>query len=327
MRFGTAAIVGRTNVGKSTFLNAALGEPLAIVSSRPQTTRDALLGVVSRPEAQIAFVDTPGFHKPRTELGKRMNAAAREAARGADVVVVMTDVGTLLESREKAEKAPLLEEDAALVQGVPEGQACVVVVNKVDLLRDKSRLLPLLAAVSAIRPSAVCVPISSKTSDGVDLVLNEIAGLLPEGPAGYDAATITDKPTRFFVREYVREQVLLATAGEVPHAVAVTVEEYSETAKVIVIKATIHVEKAGQRAILVGKGGSKIKEIGIGARRRLEELLERKVHLELFVRVTERWKSMPRQLSELGYDTLEGGIGDESEGFAAPDDDGEEGAT
>jgi GTP-binding protein Era len=322
MRFGTAAIVGRTNVGKSTFLNAALGEPLAIVSSRPQTTRDALLGVVSRPDAQIAFLDTPGFHRPRTELGKRMNAAAREAARGADVVVVMIDVATLTDSKEKAEKAPLLEEDAAFIRDLPEGQACIVVINKVDLLRDKARILHLLSALNAVRPTAACVPISSKNNDGVDRVLGEIEQLLPEGPAGYDEATITDKPTRFFVREYVREQVLVATDSEVPHAVAVTVEEYSETAKVIVIKATIHVEKVGQRAILVGKGGAKIKEIGIGARKRLEELLERKVHLELFVRVTERWKSMPRQLSELGYDTPSGGT--DGAGDSGPDDDGEE---
>lgn len=307
MRFGTAAIVGRTNVGKSTFLNAALGEPLAIVSSRPQTTRDALLGIVSRPDAQIAFVDTPGFHRPRTELGKRMNAAAREAARGADVVVVMVDVSSLVDSRDKAEKAPLLEEDAEFIRAIPHEQACMVVVNKVDLLRDKARLLPMLAAISELRPISACVPISSLQEDGVELVLTELAALLPEGPPGYDESTITDKPTRFFVREYVREQVLVATAGEVPHAVAVSVEEFSETAKVTVIKATIHVEKVGQRAIVVGKGGSKIKEIGIGARKRLEQLLERKVHLELFVRVTERWKSMPRQLTELGYDAPEGG--------------------
>jgi GTP-binding protein Era len=323
MRFGTAAIVGRTNVGKSTFLNAALGEPLAIVSSRPQTTRDALLGVVSLPDAQIAFLDTPGFHRPRTELGKRMNAAAREAARVADVVVVMIDVGTLVDSVEKAEKNPVLEEDAALVRDVPHEQACLVVINKVDLLRDKQRLLPMLAKLAELRPLAACVPISSKQKDGVALVLNEIAALLPEGPKGYDDATITDKPTRFFVREYVREQVLVATDGEVPHAVAVTVEEFSETPKVVVIKATIHVEKAGQRAIVVGKGGAKIKEIGIGARKRLEELLEHKVHLELFVRITDRWKSMPRQLTELGYDAATADAGDRPAVFA-DDTDGEE---
>jgi GTP-binding protein Era len=302
MRFGTVAIVGRTNVGKSTFLNAALGEDLAIVSPRPQTTRDALLGVVNRPDAQIAFVDTPGLHQPRTELGRRMNATARGAVRSTDLVVVMTDVSSLIGSKKDAEKAPVLSEDADLIREVPDSLPCLVVINKIDLLRDKSRLLPMLAALGEMRPLVATVPVSARAQDGVDRVLDEIASHLPEGPAGYDESTLTDKPTRFFVREYVREQVLIATEGEVPHAVAVSVEEYAETTRVVVIKATIHVEKQGQRAILVGKGGAKIKEIGIGARKRLESLIGRKVHLELFVRVTPRWKSAPRQLAELGYD-------------------------
>jgi GTP-binding protein Era len=302
MRFGTVAIVGRTNVGKSTFLNAALGEPLAIVSPRPQTTRDALLGVLNRPDAQIAFVDTPGLHRPRTELGRRMNVAAREAARTTDLVVIMLDVSSLTASRDRAEKTPLLEDDLALLREIPEKTACLVVINKVDLLKDKARLLPMLSALSEVRPLAAAVPISALTKDGVDRVLDAISALLPEGPAGYDASTLTDRPMKFFVREYVREQVLLATGSEVPYATAIHVEEFSDTARVAIIKATIHVEKVGQRAIVVGRGGSKIKEIGTGARKRLEELLGKKVHLELFVRVSPRWKSMPRQLAELGYD-------------------------
>lgn len=302
MRFGTVALVGRTNVGKSTFLNAALGEPLAIVSPRPQTTRDALLGVVHRPNAQIAFVDTPGLHRPRTELGRRMNATARGTARSTDVVVFMTDASSLTVSREQAEKEPLLPEDVELVRDMANDAIVVAVVNKVDLLRDKSRLLPMLAALNEARTFAALVPISARAADGVERVLDEVEKVLPEGNAGYDETTLTDRPTSFFVREYVREQVMVATQGEVPHAVAVSVEEVSETSKVVVIKATIHVEKDGQRAILVGKGGAQIKEIGTGARKRLEELLGRKVHLELFVRVTPQWKSMPRKLAELGYD-------------------------
>jgi GTP-binding protein Era len=302
MRFGTVALVGRTNVGKSTFLNAALGEPLAIVSPRPQTTRDALLGVVHRPNAQLAFVDTPGLHHPRTELGRRMNATARGMARSTDVVVFMTDVASLTVSREQAEKEPLLAEDIELVRDMANDAVVIAVVNKVDLLRDKSRLLHMLAALNDARSFAALVPISARTSDGVERVLEEVEKVLPEGNAGYDESTLTDRPTSFFVREYVREQVMLSTEGEVPYAVAVSVEEVSETAKVVVIKATIHVEKDGQRAILVGKGGAQIKEIGTGARKRLEELLGRKVHLELFVRVTPQWKSMPRKLAELGYD-------------------------
>src|SRR5689334_306836 len=211
MRFGTVALVGRTNVGKSTFLNAALGEPLAIVSSRPQTTRDALLGVVHGPSAQIAFVDTPGLHRPRTELGRRMNATARGTARSTDVVLFMTDVSSLTGSREDAEKAPLLPEDLELIGEIPEGAKAIAAINKIDLLRDKSRLLHLLAALDAARPFAALVPVSALTRDGVDRILDEIARVLPEGPAGYDESTLTDRPTSFFVREYVREQVLRAT--------------------------------------------------------------------------------------------------------------------
>jgi GTPase len=313
MRFGTVALVGRTNVGKSTFLNAALGEPLAIVSPRPQTTRDALLGVVHRPNAQLAFVDTPGLHRPRTELGRRMNATARGTARSTDVVVFMTDVASLTVSREQAEKEPLLAEDVELVRDMANDAIVIGVVNKVDLLRDKSRLLHMLAALNDARSFAALVPISARTSDGVERVLEEVEKVLPEGNVGYDESTLTDRPTSYFVREYVREQVMLATEGEVPHAVAVSVEEVSETAKVVVIKATIHVEKDGQRAILIGKGGAQIKEIGTGARKRLEELLGRKVHIELFVRVTPQWKSMPRKLAELGYEEPpDGGTGERS---------------
>jgi GTP-binding protein Era len=306
LRFGTVAIVGRSNVGKSTFLNAVLGEPLAIVSPRPQTTRDALLGVVHLSDAQIAFVDTPGMHRPHTELGRRMNAAAREAERAADLVLFMTDVGAVTVSRERAEKTPLDPEDRRLLSEIPEKVPLLVVINKIDLLKDKARLLPMMSAISEVRPFEACIPVSVLGDDGLERILDEIRSRLPEGPVGYENSTLTDRPMSFFVREYVREQILLGTAGEVPHAVAVTVEEFNEGTSLSVIKATIHVEKVGQRAILVGRGGAKIKEIGTGARKRLEELLGHKVHLELFVRVTERWKDVPRQLSELGYEQASG---------------------
>jgi GTPase len=305
MRFGTVAIVGRSNVGKSTLLNALLGEPLAAVSPRPQTTRDSLLGVLNRRDAQIAFVDTPGFHRPRTELGRRMNAAAREAARGADLVVLMTDIAALQASRREAAKHPVLEEDSQLLLGLPAESAVLVVINKIDLLKDKARLLPMMAALKELRESVQCVPVSALTDDGVGLVVDAIAELLPEGPAAYDPSTLTDRSTKFFVKEYIREQTLLSTRSEVPHAVAVSVEKFVEGRHAVVIKATIHVEKAGQRIILIGKGGSKIKEIGTFSRKRIEALVGRKVHLELFVRVTPRWKDVPRQLAELGYDPPE----------------------
>jgi len=160
----------------------------------------------------------------------------------------------------------------------------------------------MMAAIREVRAAAPCIPVSALTGDGVARILDEIEALVPEGPAGYDTATLTDRSTAFFVKEYIREQALLSARSEVPHAVAVSVEKFVETRRMVVIKATIHVEKPGQRTILVGRAGSKIKEIGTLARKRIESLVDQKVHLELFVRVTSRWKDVPRQLAELGYE-------------------------
>ncbi|HTQ05409.1 MAG TPA: GTPase Era [Polyangiaceae bacterium] len=300
MRFGTIAIVGRANVGKSTFLNAALGEPLAIVSPLPQTTRDTLLGVVHRDEAQLAFLDTPGLHRARSELGRRMNASAREAARAADVVVFMTDAEYLLEAA--AKQKPLDPEDARLIAELDARVPALAVVNKIDKLRDRTKLIPLLDALAKARSFEAIVPVSMRKAADVERLLKLLAELVPEGPAGYDADTLTNRPSSFFVREYVREAVLASARGEVPHAVAVGIDSYDDGPKLVRIEATLHVEKTGQRAILVGRGGQKLKEIGIKARERIEVLVGRKVFLKLFVRVTPRWKSVPRQLAELGYE-------------------------
>jgi GTP-binding protein Era len=303
MRFGTVAIIGRSNVGKSTLLNAALGEPLAIVSPLPQTTRDALLGVVTRNDAQIAFIDTPGLHAPKSELGRRMNAAAGEAARSTDVIVFMTDVTSLTRStRSAAPASALLDEDRSLIMSLPKGPERLAVVNKVDLLGNKARLLPLLEGLHKAGPFSAYVPISLLAGDGLARVLDEITALIPVSPHGYDPDTLTDRPTTFFVREYIREQLLLTMRREVPHAVAITVDSFRETKDRVVIEATIHVEKAGQRAIIVGKGGERIRDVGIHARQRVEKLLGRPVYLGLFVRVSSRWKDTPRRLAELGYD-------------------------
>ena len=296
MRFGSVALVGRTNVGKSTFLNACLGEELAVVSPLPQTTRETLLGVVHRPDAQVAFVDTPGLHRPKSELGRRMNATAIEAARSADLCLVMTDVDPKLEARAAVER------DRTVFELLPAATPSILVLNKVDLLRDKSKLLPLLEAYAAGREHRALVPASVRSRDGVDRVLGAIVAELPEARARFDQDTLTDRATPYFVREYVREQVLAYAKGEVPHAVAVSIDAIDERETLLSIKATVHVEKDGQRRILVGTGGEGIKTIGTGARLRLERLFGRRVYLELFVRVTPKWKQMPRQLAELGYD-------------------------
>lgn len=311
MRFGTVALIGRTNVGKSTFMNAALGEPLAITSPLPQTTRDALLGVMRHGDAQIAFLDAPGLHRPRTELGRRMNVAAYESARAADLVVMMTDVWTTppkpalgpsptgpLESHWlRPGDRDVLEALESFAPG-----PSILVVNKVDLSKDKRLLLPQLDAYAKAHDFAALVPASVRRNDGVTATLDEIARLLPEGPPGFEDETLTNRPVLFFVREYVREAILNRFQREVPHAVAVTIDAAEESSALLSIAATIHVEKLGQRKILVGRGGEHIKAIGIAARQRIEALVDKQVHLRLFVRITPHWKDVPRQLSEMGYE-------------------------
>lgn len=305
MRFSTIAIVGRPNVGKSTFLNAALEEPLAIVSPWPQTTRETLLGVLHRDDVQLAFLDTPGLHRARSELGRRMNARAREAARVADAVLFVTDVTPLLARRPKGDTV-LDPEDARLLAELDPNAKVVVAVNKIDLLRDRARLLPLLEEIVKAREVAAVVPVSMRRKANVEKLVEQLIEFATEGPAGYDADTLTDRPSSYFAREYVREAVLESVRGEVPHAVAVSIDEYEEGPKLHRISATVHVEKPGQRKILIGQGGQKLKEIGTRARKRIEALVGSKVFLGLFVRVTPQWKSTPRMLAELGYDAPSG---------------------
>jgi GTP-binding protein Era len=309
MRYGTIAIIGRTNVGKSTFLNHVLGMPLAIVSRQPQTTRDALLGVVNSGDAQIAFVDTPGFHRPKNELGRRMNNEAQETLRGADAALFMTDIYQIGALEKAAKGLPAAgkksddRSDAELIALIPKELPTLLVVNKIDRLKEKGRLLPYLAQMNELRSFASTIPISALSGDGTDRVLGEAVKLLPEGDKSFPEDEVTDRPVSFFAREYIREQVLLSFEKEVPHAVAVTLDEIQERSTGLHISATIHVEKVGQRSILVGRGGEQIKEIGTQARQRLAELTEQPVHLKLFVRVTERWRNVPRQLAEFGYTT------------------------
>jgi len=307
MRFGTITIVGRSNVGKSTFLNAALGEHLAIVSRLPQTTRDVLLGIVHRKDAQLAFYDTPGLHRARSELGRRMNASALEAARSADALLFVTDVFTMPKQAAKVAKqdpsALVSAEDKRLIAELPAKTPCALVINKIDQLSNKMLLLPLIESFNALRSFTEVVPTSLLKPADVERVVKVLGELVPEGPPGFEEDVLTDKPESFFVREFIREAVLGTLRGEVPHAVAVSIDKYEELEKLVRISATVHVEKVGQRKILVGTGGQSLKAIGTQARQRIEKLVERKVYLELFVRITPRWKNMPRQLAELGYET------------------------
>lgn len=291
-RAGTAAIVGRPNVGKSTLLNALLDQDLAIVSSTPNTTRHALLGVVHHENAQIGFLDTPGIKKPKSTLGRQMNDVARGAVGDADVVVFVVEPGR---------EMTVHPGDVTLLADVAQGRPIVLAINKVDNVRPRAKLMPYLSAIGALHDFAAVVPIAAKRKDGTDRLLGEIVALLPEREGRFGEDDLTDRPMRFFASEYIREQVLRNTHAEVPHASAVTIDKFEEKAGVVRIAATIHVEREGQKPILIGKGGESLKLIGTNARKKLERLLEKKVFLELFVRVTEGWTESPSLLRELGY--------------------------
>jgi GTP-binding protein Era len=295
-RAGTVALVGRSNVGKSTLLNAALALPLAAVSRTPQTTRERLLGIVRHGDAEIGLLDTPGLHKAHSQLGRAMNRAARNAVRDADVLVLVVAIGPEAKSPHP--------EDLKLLSQLPEDKPVVLAINKIDRVRDKRVLLPFIEAYTRARELAAVVPISALREDGVTRVLDEVARLLPEQPPFHDADAVTDRPMRWFAAEYVREAILEATREEVPHAAAVTIDAFVEPPSegAVGIDATIHVEREGQKAIIIGEHGGMLKRIGTRARQRIEELLGRHVQLELWVRVTENWRERPDLLAEMGLE-------------------------
>lgn len=275
-------------------MNAALGQALAIVSPVPQTTRNRILGVVHRPGVEILLLDTPGIHKPHSRLGRSLNRTAREATGEADVVVYVTAAGP----RGKTGVHP---GDATLLTDVGKDVPTILVVNKIDQVKDKSVLLPLLQDISALRDFAAVVPISALKEDGIDIVLSEISKLLPEKPRRFEEDEITDRPVRFFAGEFVREQILLSTKEEIPHRAAVEITGFDEKGPTVRIEATIHVEREGQKRILIGAGGEKLKAIGSAARPRIEELLGKKVFLSLWVKVSPDWTESEQSLNDLGY--------------------------
>jgi len=293
-RAGRVALVGRPNVGKSTLLNALLGEHLAVTSHHPQTTRDRIVGVLSEREAQFVLVDTPGLHTAKTRLGVRMNQEARGAIEGSDVVVFVTDV------RERP--TPAVEPgDAPLLSSLPSSLPVVLVVNKVDRVKDKTLLFPLLEAYAAARDFAALIPLSAKRDPRVVPLVDALRKLLPEGEKAYADDTLTDRPARFFVAELVREQILKKTRAEVPHGVAVVVERFDEAGKTVKIDLSVVVDKESHKKIVIGRAGALLKSIGSDARRKIEALLGRKVHLALWVKVVPRWYESDAKLVEMGY--------------------------
>ncbi|MEM9862655.1 MAG: GTPase Era [Myxococcota bacterium] len=291
MRAGRCAIAGRPNVGKSTFLNRVLRQKLVIATPRPGTTRSAVLGVYADEQTQIAFVDTPGLARPKSALHRVLVDQAKEGLALADVVLFMVEA-----PKESAELAPA---DQLALEMVGKDAPIVLAINKVDRVRDKSALLPLLAHCQEHYDFASVVPISATKDKAFEALLAELRQHLPEGPLFEDEDFLTDRPTRFFASEFIREAVIRRTRQEVPYGCAVVIDRFDEGGKVVRIQASVIVEKASHKGIVIGSRGSRIKEIGIEARQSIERFIERRVHLDLFVKVAEGWTADARKAKAL----------------------------
>jgi GTP-binding protein Era len=300
-RAGTVALIGRPNVGKSTLLNALLGERIAITSHHAQTTRDRIAGILTTGGVQYVFLDTPGFHRARHKLGEHMNEVARAAAAECDVAIFMTEPETRQTPEGLGVNPIVREDDRAILQAIPDKTPIVLLLNKTDKIKLKQVLFPLLEAYGKERDVAAIVPVSALKGEGLKAILAEVGKLLPAGDPLYDAEELSDKPVRFFVGEFVREQILRRTRQEVPHGIAVTVESFDENAKLVRISVTVHVAKESHKGIIIGDGGKMLSAVGRAARLRAEELLGRKVHLETFVRATPGWFDDAARLADMGY--------------------------
>ena len=291
-RSGYVAIVGPPNVGKSTLLNRLMGQKIAIVTPKPQTTRNRLLGIFTRPGVQMIFVDTPGIFRPGYPLQKAMVETAVRALGEADLALTMIDAGGGRGD----------DEDRILRLLSPGGTAAVLALNKIDLVGDKKRLLPLIDRYHRTGLFREIVPISALTGDGVDDLLSALTGLLPEGPQYYPEDMITESPERFLAAEVIREKVFLRTGEEIPYSAAVKVDEYKDRGDSLYIKATVYLERDSQKAIVIGQKGAKLKEIGQLAREELEAQTGRKIFLDLWGKVRRRWRHQTGDLRFFGYD-------------------------
>ena len=277
-RSGFVCILGRPNAGKSTLLNALVGEKLAIISPKPQTTRNRIQGVIHIPKkkgkggGQIVLIDTPGVHKPDSSLGRKMMVEVREALEGCDLVLVIMDVTRKLDPRD--------EFALELVRRI--GAKAFLILNKVDLIREKSKLLPIIEEYRRLYDFAEVIPISALKRKGLEVLLDRILAVLPAGPAYFPEDQITDQPARFMAAEIIREQLLLNTSEEIPYSTTVIVENFEEGKRLTRIGATIYCERDSQKGILVGKGGQMLKKIGTSARIQIERMLGTKVFLELY---------------------------------------------
>jgi len=295
-RSGYVSILGRPNAGKSTLLNALVGAKVAIVSEKPQTTRAPIQGVVNTAGAQVIFLDTPGIHESDTLFNRRMMETVREALTDRDVLLYVADA-TAGFSEKDAQALDVLRRVTTPV---------LLVLTKIDRIQDKRLLLPLIEQYKAKREFEEYIPVSSTTREGLDRVRDEIVKRLPEGPAYFPPDYLTDQPERYLAAELIREQALRETRQEVPHAVAVLVDQWTETPKLTRIAATIYVERPGQKAIVIGAKGATLKKIGTFARHEIERIFSRKIFLELFVKVQKDWRGNPEFLKAIDWRSMTG---------------------
>ncbi len=296
---GFVAILGRPNAGKSTLLNRFVGQKVAIVTSKPQTTRNRIQGIVTRPEGQIVFVDTPGLHDPDSALGRQMMHEVAAAVEGIDLLLLVVDASSTQRHADQ-----MLLEKAQRFRG-----KTILAVNKIDGL-PKPKLLPLIDAYQKAFEFAAIVPISALKGNGCEELVEEILRALPEGEPHFPEDQVTDQPERFLAAEIVREKAIKAMYHELPYALAVMVEQFEETPRLVRIQATMHVERDTQKKILIGHKGEMLKKIGTEARKELEELLGAKVFLGLFVKVVPGWREDPRRVRELDWHAQLEALGD-----------------
>ena len=297
IRSGMVAIVGPPNAGKSTLMNHLLGQKISIVSHKPQTTRNRILGVVNGDSYQIVLIDTPGLHKARQPLNREMVRIAMESLNEVDAILYMIDISLPLPEKIEQEKnKEMMEQMDGVVAPV------ILVLNKVDLL-EKESLLPMMQRYSELYPFHSVMPLSALTGEGTEGVVDELLGILPLGPRYFPEDIPTDVSERFLVAEIVREKVFLLTGQEIPYSCAVTIESFQEddTKHMTTIHASIVLERSSQKGIVIGKGGKKLKSIGTAARKDIEKMLGQKVLLKLWVKVKKNWSKDERFLKELGF--------------------------
>jgi len=293
-RCGYVAIIGRPNVGKSTLLNNIMGQKVSITSKKPQTTRHQLLGIKTTPTCQFLYVDTPGIHGKETRaINRYMNRSAKTVVRDVDVVVFVVDRMEWQDDDEIAAETVRRHKDHL-----------IIAINKVDLVKDKQKLLPYLAILQSKFPGAELVPIAAEQGENVARLESLIETKLPPGAALFPDDQITDRSTRFMVAEILREKIMRQLGEEVPYSATIQIDSFKDSGKTIHIEAVVFVERDGQKAILIGKKGEKLKRIGSDARLDIEKLLQRKVMLNVWVKVKANWSDDDRALKSLGYDDV-----------------------